>query len=129
MNVNAFITMYNQRMKKHYGYTEELVVDTVRDLIKPKAYLSFDDKLKLVDRTFDMTHRSSHPAADRYRYFVILLIDAYTLLEVNDVIKSFDILSENHLLDIILSTFEYEYKVCANLMSMCLDDRYYMESR
>lgn len=127
MNINAFITMYNQRMKNRRDYTKDMVLTTVQDLIKPKAYLSFNEKLQLIDRTFELVERSKHPTADRYRYFTMVLINAYTVLEVNDVIKAFDLLSENRLLDIILHTFEYEYKVCTNLMSMCLEDRIILE--
>ena len=120
MNVNAFITMYNQRMRKNREYTQELITATVSELVKPKLYLSYDDKLNLIDRVISSSAGSKHLTADRYRYFIIELIKAYTVLEMNE--EQFDVLSENKLLDIILSTFDYEYKVCTNLMQMCLKD-------
>ena len=120
MNVNAFITMYNQRMRKVKEYNQELITSTVSELIKPKMYLSYDDKLDLIDRVISSSTGSKHLTADRYRYFIIELIKTYTILEMNE--EQFDLLSENKLLDIILSTFDYEYKICTNLMQMCLKD-------
>ena len=36
--------------------------------------------------------------------------------------NGFDILSENKLLDLIVSTFKSEFQICNTIMQMCLND-------
>ena len=96
------------------------ILNTITELIKPVSYISFDNKIKLIDKTIQQSKEQKYVTAYLYKNLVLNLIGAYTNLEVKE--EDFDILSETKLLDIILSTFESEYKICSNLMQMCLKD-------
>ena len=120
MKVNAFLTVYNTRTKHISNLDETKIMDIIIDLLKPIKYLPYDDKLKIIDKTINDSKTSTHPTADRYRHFVINLISAYTSIECT--LEGFDVLSESRLLDLILSTFESEYKICSSLMQMCMQD-------
>ena len=118
MKVNPFISIYTSRIK-HDG-SEKDAFDVLCDLIKPIDYISYDKKLEIIDNTIDQCKSSQHFTADIYRNFVVNLISAYTNLECK--LKDFDLLSRSKLLDIVLSTFEDEYRKCTALMQMCLQD-------
>ena len=120
MKVNPFITLYNSRLKHIVDPSPSQIIELIKELIKPEAYLTYDDKLKIVDRTIAETKTSPHPTADRYRYFVCNLISVYTSLECD--LKGFDALSSCGLIDLVISTFEQEFKICNNLLQMCLSD-------
>ena len=109
MKPDIFIAIFNTRIK-NADKSQEKILNTVSDLIKPKKYISYDNKLKIVDLTLEQTADSKHPTADRYRQFICNLISAYT--EINMDLKAFDLLSENKMIDIILSSFEDEYEFC-----------------
>ncbi len=95
------------------------VLNIVVDLIKPVSYLSYEEKIKLAMETIQKTSSMSPVIPYRNRLFIINLINAYTNLEAKET--DFDLLSQNMLLEIVLSTFEKEYKICSSIMSMCLD--------
>ena len=119
MKVSQFITLYKVRLK-NMEVTPDNVIKIIEDLIHPKTYVSFDNKCKLVENTIESVKELKYKTAMRYRQFIINLIAIYTDLEIDE--KGFDELSETKLLDIILSTFESEYKICTGIMTMYLDD-------
>lgn len=120
MKVSAFISLFNAKTKHILKPTSDELYNIINDLIKPVEYISYDNKLKIIDKTIEDCKGSNHFTADISRHFLINLISAYTNLEMD--VKGFDILSENRILDVILSCFESEYKICYNLMQMCLQD-------
>lgn len=103
---------------------ENAIIDIVVDLIKPISYVSFDNKMKLIDKTIEDSKGAKYPTAERYKNFVVNLIATYTNLEMTS--KDYDALSECKLLNIVLSTFESEYVTCSKLIQLCLQD---LESR
>ena len=113
--------VYNTKLKHISNITPEIVMQTVSNLIKPVGYIPFDRKLDLVIKTIEDSKSEKYVTAIRYRNFIINLISAYTNIEMDE--KGFDLLSENQMLDIILSTFQPEYEICSNLMQMCLMDK------
>lgn len=92
----------------------------IQELIKPKRYISYDDKINLVMATIDSTAKCTPCAPNRKRQFLINMINAYTDLDVD--IAGFDLLSQNMFLEPIISTFEYEYKICCEIMQVCLEE-------
>lgn len=120
MNVNSFVLLYTAKTKNIKNITLDECLSIIQPIIKPKSYLAFDEKLRIVDKTVEQCEHSSHPTADRYRHFLINLINAYTELDCR--IKDFDTLCENKLLDVILSSFKSEYEICSNLLQMYLED-------
>lgn len=92
----------------------------INELIQPKNYLPYDDKIAIAVSTIKDSIGKTPCAANRKRLFLINLINAYTNLEVD--IKGFDLLSQNMFLEPIISTFEYEYKICYDILQMCLEE-------
>lgn len=121
LKVNAFITVYKTRIKHQREFSADDVINIVAELVNPIDYISYDDKLKIIDQTLQETNDKDYPSAQRHRLFLVNLISAYTNLECR--IKDFDLLCESGLLDVIISLFEKEYKICNSLMQMCLYDQ------
>lgn len=120
LKVNAFITVYNTRTKHIKDLSPDVVLNIITDLIKPIKYVPFEQKLKMIDKTIEDSKSHKYPTAKRYVDLIMNMIALYTDLEIKK--GDFDILSESGLLDIILSTFDSEYKFCSYLMQMCLQD-------
>ena len=117
MKVNNFITLFNTRTKSNNISAEEVAKQIV-DLIKPKSYLPYDDKISLIMSTIEQTQNIKPCWPYRNRLFIINLIKAYTNLEVNE--KDFDILDSNMFIEPILATFQNEYKKCIAMMDNCI---------
>ena len=109
MKVNNFITLFNTRTKSNHISPEDVAKQIV-DLIKPKSYISYDDKIKLVMSTIEETQNMKPCWPYRNRLFIINLIRAYTNLEVT--IPDFDTLDRNMLIEPMMATFQNEYKKC-----------------
>ena len=120
MKVNAFVNVYNSRLKHVGKITPELVANIIKDLIKPISHISYDKKIDIANQVIHDNINAEYPTAMRYRSFIIYLIKAYTNLEIDN--DGFDILMNNGLLDLILLTFESEYKMCNTIFQMCVDD-------
>ena len=119
MKVNNFIALFNARTKNGKLSQDELMKCIV-DLIKPKSYILYDDKIKIAMKTIEDTKNCVPCWPNRNRMFIINLINSYTSLEVG--IPEFDILSQNMFIEAILSTFENEYKICSSIMNMCISE-------
>ena len=117
VKVNNFITVFNTRVK-HRDISEDNLISIIIDLIKPKSYLPYDDKIRLAMSTIEETKDCVPCLPNRNRLFIINLIRTYTNLEAT--VQDFDILSQNMFIEPILSTFEKEYKICSSIMNMCL---------
>lgn len=119
MKVSNFITLFNVKTKNGKLSGEDLI-GIIIDLIQPKSYLPYDDKITLVVDTINDSKKYSPIMPNRNRLFIVNLINAYTILDMS--VADFDVLSENMLIVPILSTFENEYKICSSIMNMCLDE-------
>lgn len=117
MKVNNFIALFNARTKNGKLSQNELV-DCISDLIKPKSYIPYDEKIRLVMDTLESTNDCRPCLPNRNRMFIIKLINMYTNLEVH--VSDFDILCQNLFIEPILLTFEREYKICSSIMNMCI---------
>lgn len=122
MKVNNFITLFNTRTKKG-NITSDDALRQIIDLVKPKSYLPYEDKIKLVVETIEETKDLKPCWPYRNRLFIIKLLRAYTNLEVN--ISDYDLLSQNLFIEPLLSTFEREYKICSSIMNNCLAEMEY----
>ena len=120
MKVNAFITLYNARVKGIKDLNSDVIIQTIKDLIHPIQYVSFDNKIKMIKQVILETKDLEYPTAERHRSFLVHLVSLYTDLEVT--IEDFDILSQTKMIDVILPLFESDYRVCNSLLLMCLDD-------
>ena len=120
MKVNAFLTVYNARMKRKNDITKNDIINEISDLIKPVSYIPYDDKLNIINATIDQSLNLKYPTANLHRSFIINMISAYTNLEMDN--NGFDILSESKILDYIISLFQSEFTICSSLLQMCLDD-------
>ena len=120
MKVNVLVSLYNAKMKHAGKITSDIVMKTITDLVKPISYIPYDQKIEIAHQTIKDNLGKEYPTANTYRSFIIYLIKAYTNIELDE--KGFDILMENRMIDLILSTFEPEYKMCSTILQMCLDD-------
>lgn len=121
MKVNVLISLYNTKVKHKGKLTSDVVMDTIIDLIKPINYIAYDKKIEIAKRVIEDNKNKEFPTPNMSRSFIIYLINAYTNIELDE--DGFDVLSENKMLDLILSTFESEYKICSTILQMCIDDR------
>lgn len=120
MKPNVFLTLYNARVKHIDNLNKETILKSLRDLAKPISYISYDNKLKIVQKTIESCRNSIFPTAEIHRAFIVNLISAYTNIEMDN--NGFDVFSENKLIDVLLQLFESEYNICRVLLQMCLDD-------
>lgn len=117
MKVNAFITLFNARTKNG-DMSPEIAAEVVKDLIKPKGYMNYDDKIAVAMESIKESENMNPITPNRSRIFLMKLIGLYTNLEVD--IKDYDILNQNLLITPILLSFEREYHECESVLSMCL---------
>ena len=120
MKANTLITLYNARTKDMRNITPDIMQRVIVDLIKPIGYIPYDRKLQLIEQVIKDNVNVKYPTAGRYRSFIIYLVNAYTNLELDK--NGFDVLVENKIMDIVLSSFKSEYEICNALLQMCLDD-------
>ena len=104
-------------MKQNHISPED-VAKQIIDLIKPKSYLPYEDKIKLVLSTIEETKDMKPCWPYRNRLFMVNLIKAYTNLEVTEA--DFDTHDQNMFIEPIMATFENEYKKCIAIMDNCL---------
>ncbi len=121
MKPNMFVSLFTAKTKNKIKPTSDEILNVITDIIKPVNYIKYDNKLKIIDKCFDDIKESKHPTADLQKAFVINMISAYTNIEMDN--EGFDILSENSLLEIVLSTFKSEYETCSRLFQLCSLDR------
>ena len=117
MKPNAFIALFNARTK-NIDIDPEVAKDIVAELIKPKGYIKYDDKISIALETIDESEKMTPVTPNRSRIFLMKLIGLYTNLEVD--IEDYDILNQNLLITPILLSFEREYKECESVLKMCL---------
>lgn len=122
MKANNFLILYNVRTKDNHNLTDEIILQTVTDLAKPKQYIAYDDKIKLVEKTIEGTFNEKYPSVIQSRKFIINLINEYTSIELDN--DGYDLLCQSHLIDYVLLTFESDFKICQSLLKMCLQDLY-----
>lgn len=113
MKINEFIDY----MKKNTNRTtrEDQVASLINKAIEPKAYLGFREKRDLVDKIVNRTVYYENgifkfDGIDRYMYFTMYTIEAYTNLELSDdVVADFDALSESKLLPAVICLIQKEF--------------------
>jgi hypothetical protein len=104
-------------MKKNTNRTmkEDQVASLANKALEPKAYLGFDKKRELVDEIISKSIYYNNGVfkfngVERYMYFTMYTIEAYTNLEISDdVVADFDILSESKLLPIVICLIQKEF--------------------
>lgn len=104
-------------MKKNTNRTmkEDQVASLIKKTIEPKAYMSIKKKRELVDSIVNKTIYYENgifkfDSIDRYIYFTMYTIAAYTNLELStDVMDDFDALSESKLLPAIICLIQSEF--------------------
>ena len=120
MQSSMFITLFNTRMKPILHPSADDIISVIKDLIKPKYYVPYDEKIKLVEQSIQKVSKEKYPTPMLYRQLIIDLVNYYTDLEINK--ESFDDLCYNNLINFIISTFQNEYTICNSIMQMLKDD-------
>ena len=104
-------------MKKNTNRTmkEDQVASLIKKTIEPKAYVGIKEKKEIIDRIINKTIYYENgifkfDEIDRYMYFTMYTIDAYTNLELSEnIIDDFDTLSESKLLPAIICLIQQEF--------------------
>lgn len=104
-------------MKKNTNRTmkEDQVASLIKRTIEPKAYMSVKDKKELVNKIVNQTIYYDNGifkfnSIDRYIYFTMYTIEAYTNLELSaDIEEDFDVLSESKLLPAVICLIQQEF--------------------
>ena len=104
-------------MKKNTNRTmkEDQVASLIKKTIEPKAYVGIKEKKEIIDRIINKTIYYENgifkfDEIDRYMYFTMYTIDAYTNLELSEnIVDDFDMLSESKLLLAIICLIQQEF--------------------
>lgn len=134
MTIQNFIENYKAKrfMVTKNGVDER--VEWIKNELGVKEYLPFADKRELCKVVLDAccTKEDGLVKVDsvtRYIIFTITVISRYTNLEFSsgedveyDSLDEYDMLCENHLLDIILAVLGDEYTACNSMLNMMMDD-------
>ena len=120
MNVQELINF----TKENKTLKEEQIKAKIAKYINTKKYISVKDKKKLVDNIVDncilyRDGRFCFNEFDKYMTFVMYTIEAYTDIELSgDIECDYDMLCEENILNIVISTFESEYNEVNIILDM-----------
>ena len=120
MNVQKVINF----VKENKTLKEEQIKSKLAKYINVKKYISVKDKKKLVDSIIDdcvlyKDGRFCFNEFDKYITFVMYTIGAYTDIELSsDIECDYDMLCEENILNIVISTFESEYNEVNIILDM-----------
>lgn len=134
MTIKEFVEAYATKrfMNTKQGVDER--VEWIKKELGVKEYVPFAEKRELCKAVLDAccTKKDGLVKVDsvtRYIIFTISVISRYTNLEFSsgedveyDSLDEYDMLCENHLLDIILAVIGDEYAACNNMLNMMMDD-------
>lgn len=113
MTIKEFVDYMKKNTNK--AIREDQVETIVKKALEPKSYLSIKDKKELVNKIVDKCIYYENgvfkfDGIDRYIYFTMYTIEAYTNLELSeDVEADFDAISEAKLLPIITCLIQQEF--------------------
>lgn len=113
MTIREFIDY----MKKSTNRTtkEDQVASLMNRALEPKAYIGIKEKRLLIDKIVDKTIYYENgifkfDEIDRYIYFTMYTIEAYTNIELsNDIVADFDELSASKLLPAVICLIQQEF--------------------
>lgn len=113
MKVQEFVDYMKKNTSR--AMREDQVASLLNKTLEPKAYIGFKAKRDLVDKIVNKTIYYvdgiyKFDGIDRYMYFTMYTIEAYTNIELSDdVVNDFDVLSESKLLPAIICLIQKEY--------------------
>ena len=134
MTIKEFVEAY---AAKRFIITKQGVderVEWIKKELGVKEYVPFAEKRELCKAVLDACCTKTDglvkvDSVTRYIIFTISVISRYTNLEFSsgedveyDSLDEYDMLCENHLLDIILAVIGDEYAACNNMLNMMMDD-------
>jgi hypothetical protein len=99
----------------HRTMREDQVASLINRVLEPKGYIGIKEKRELVNKIVNQTIYYTDgvfkfDGIDRYMYFTMYTLEAYTNLELSeDVTSDFDILSESKLLPAIICLIQKEF--------------------
>lgn len=124
MEVTQFIMQYNAKIKgKELSIEEDLNV--ISNMIHPKKYISFARKKEIVMDIIKSTIIQDdnlnilYDGCDKYLHTVIVLLNEYTDLNVNE--KGYDQICASNLLNKIIATFGQEYEVVIGMLDIYME--------
>lgn len=126
MKINEFI----EYMKKstNRAMKDDQFMSIVKKVLDVKKYIPISEKKDLVDKIINQCIYYTDgiykiDGIEKYLYFTMYIIDAYTNLELSDNIESdFDLLSEAELLPVVVSAIGQEYDDMNILLQLKCDD-------
>lgn len=113
MKVQEFVDY----MKKNTNrmMREDQVASLINRILEPKGYIGIKEKRELVNKIVNQTIYYEDGVfkfngIDRYMYFTMYTIDAYTNIELSeDIAFDFDMLSESKLLPAVICLIQKEF--------------------
>lgn len=113
MKVQEFVDYMKKNTNR--AMKEDQVASLINRILEPKAYIGFQAKRALVDKIVNKTIYYADgiykfDGIDRYMYFTMYTLEAYTSLELSDdVVNDFDVLSESKLLPMVICLIQKEF--------------------
>lgn len=126
MKINEFI----EYMQKNANRTmkEDQLLSTVKKTLDIKKYIPIGKKKEIIDKIINQCIYYADgvykiDGIEKYLYFTMYIIDAYTNLELSDNIEDdFDLISEAELLAVVVSAIGKEYDDMNILLQLKCDD-------
>lgn len=125
MKTNEFIDYMKKNTNK--AMKEDQVLSVAKKIIESRQYLPIKEKKELVDKIIDECIYYDNGVykihgIERYVYFTMYTIAAYTNLELSDNVESdFDALSESKLLSTLVCAIQHEYDEVSIYLQMQCD--------
>lgn len=134
MTIREFCDTYKAKKFMNAKQGVDGRIEWIKKELEVKEYLPFADKRELCKSVLDACCTKENglvkvDSVTRYIIFTISVLSHYTDLEFSsdedaeyDSLDEYDMLCENHLLDIVLAAIGDEYAVCNNMLNMMMDD-------
>ena len=132
MKIKEFEQIMNENKGKLYSRTDtNAVTNFVKKTLEVKEYLPIIDKMKLCNKVVSECTEEEFgvikvDSFKRYFLFTVAVLQAYTTLEFSenalDMYAEYDLLCETGMLDIVISTFEKDYRKTNDILNMMCGD-------
>lgn len=132
MKIGEFVKVMETNKGKLYSKTDTNAMSNfIKKTLEVKEYIPVIDKLRLVNKVLAECTEEEFgiikvDSFKKYFQFTIAVLQAYTNLEFSanglDLYREYDMLCETGLLDVIISTFESDYRKTNDILNMMYGD-------
>lgn len=128
MKITEFINDFKTKKIANSKLNEHAVEDYIKETLEVKDYIPFQTKKEIVTEIINHSTTNENgyvivSSIDQFISFVVVMLATYTNLEIDDPYESYDILTQEGLLSVIIESFRNEYDACDILLKLALNDK------